>query len=192
MNDRERYLEHKKTLDEFKERSERQLGKNTLVASSGAFAFSLTLLKDFYLNPIDWTRYVLVSSWVVLGVCAFLTYYSDLLSAKAAKRELDGTDELLEDESKSPNSWSNPYSCWVDVINRIVPWLLAVGLVCMLTFACVNFLNKGTVMSDNSKKTQQSEALRSAVPPKAPPRKPNSGEGCTKPQLETGSGQKKD
>jgi len=72
-----------KKLDAIKEENERVLARNTLLIAGGAFTLSATLLKDLYNNPLPWSRWVLIASWVVFGACAFLQIYSDHLSSLA-------------------------------------------------------------------------------------------------------------
>ena len=80
-------------LDDIKIENERVLGRNTLIIAGGAFTLSTTLLKEIYSNPMLWTKWFLISSWVVFGFCAFLQIYSDHLSSLAVDIQRKNVDD---------------------------------------------------------------------------------------------------
>ena len=66
------YLKNlREKLDDIKVENERILGRNTLVIAGGAFTLSVTLIKEIYPSPLTWSKWVLIASWAIFGLCAF-------------------------------------------------------------------------------------------------------------------------
>lgn len=134
------YLYLRKKLDSIKEENERILGRNTLVVAGGAFTLSVTLLKDLYPNPLLWTRYFLVFSWIIFGLCAFLQIYSDHLSSKAVDIQRKNLDDYYLKDMEDAISRPNQFDQWVRRINEITHFFLVIGFISMIVFCSANFL----------------------------------------------------
>lgn len=103
---------------------------------------SAALLKDLYQNPVSWTNWVLIGSWVLLGFCAFAQIYSDHLSSRAVDVQRKILDDYFAEGDDDAINRKNPYDLWVKGINAVTPWVLFLGLGFMILFGTVNFLEK--------------------------------------------------
>lgn len=171
MSNDERYLAHKQQLDEIKQENERLLGRNTLAIAGGAFALSVTLIKDLYPDSLYWSRFFLVSSWVAFGACAFLQIYSDLVSSRAVELELQKSEDYFVNGDESARERSKPHDEKVKFINKWTPWLLALGFCCMITFTAANVLTEkkeGIEMQETQNLSSQSDSQRGVTMPKIP------------------------
>ena len=111
-DDRGTYLAHKQQLDQIKQENERTLARNTLIIAGGAFTLSVTLLKDLYPNPLPWSKWVLILSWAVFGLCAFLQIYADHLSSKAVEVELDKLEDYFQNDIPEARNEMEVYAWW--------------------------------------------------------------------------------
>ncbi|HCY87868.1 MAG TPA: hypothetical protein DHV36_22220 [Desulfobacteraceae bacterium] len=148
------YKEYADQLTAIKIENERLLARNTLVISGGAFTLSIALLKDLYTSPIPWTKWVLIGSWVLFGLCAFLQFYADYLSGLAVDVQRQNFDQHYPDLERF-GQCSNKYNGWVGMINAMTPWIICLGFLCMITFSAANFVySKGATMSKQSQTTE--------------------------------------
>lgn len=160
----EDYLQDlRKKLDEIKIENERILGRNTLAIAGGAFALSVTLIKEIYPNPLPWSKWILIASWALFGLCAFLQIYSDHLSSKAVDIHRQKLDDYYlqhqEDALKRPNK----YDTWVKSINGVTHWLLFLGFFCMIVFSAANFLNPQGGKNMGCQKKSSSETASKGI-----------------------------
>ena len=173
------YLVNK--LDDIKIENERVLGRNTLIISGGAFTLSVTLLKEIYTNPLPWTKWFLILSWVVFGICAFLQIYSNHLSSLAVDVQRKNMDDYYRNNIEEARNRPNKYDQWVRRINGCIPWILCVGFLFMIVFCTTNFLNaeasnmkKPTPDHTVKKENPESDLAKRGVtmPPIPPKQKP--------------------
>ena len=136
------YMEQKGRLDFVKEESEKALGRKTLIIASGAFLISVALLRDLFPNPLHWSRWMLVLSWMVFGFTIFLELLCSHESCMAVDEDLQKLRAYYIEKDKYARNWPNRHEETIHRIHAVTPWIMLFGFFCMVLFAGANFVRK--------------------------------------------------
>ncbi len=173
------YLEFKGRLDDIKEKNERTLGKQILLISGGAFTISLTILKDIYPTPLQWSRWLLILSWIFFGLAAFIQLFSMHFSSLAVEIQQKNLEDYYKKNEESAREKPNKYNIWVRRFNAFIHWIIVLGFICVIIFASANFIQeKEEPMKKKEpvkieKNTQKAGEKKGVTMPKIPVKQEN-------------------
>lgn len=132
------YWEERKTIGEQQFRTAQGYDKAILTVSAGAFALTPTLIKA--LGDLDKLscKWLAVVGWGFLGLAVLATLFAMTASQKACMAQ----EQVIEDRYLNPacETRSNTWQIVTGIVNWVSFSALGAGLVCVATFAAINFL----------------------------------------------------
>jgi hypothetical protein len=131
------------------------------LVAGGALAISVTFIEKIAPSPIPGSRWLALSSWIILSASLVATLYAITESQKAQQKKIENMDsEILQklypedDRYKDLDVSSNPYAKKVRTANYVSLRCAVIGLLCLLIFVFINF--------PAAKKDEQQEPPKSA------------------------------
>ena len=119
------------------------LDKYILAGAGGALVLSLTMLSVFGKNPV--CPVLLLVSWILLALAAGCVLFNLHTTYRANAKEIERADRIIKEhkydftakynEDRDRDQKLNP---WIDILNWIALFVLAVGVVCLLIFGVLN------------------------------------------------------
>ena len=109
------YIEERKSLVEAEKESAQQFDKAILTLSAGAFAISITFIRQIAPTPKEWTLFFLFIGWVAFILSMLSTLYSFLKSQEACTRQREILEKEYFDTKKENQDINNAKE---DIQNR--------------------------------------------------------------------------
>lgn len=116
------------------------------LVAGGSLAVSLTFIEKIAPSPIEWSRWIALAAWLLLGSAIVATMLAIAGSQLAQQKKIENMDsEILqrlypEDERyKNVDIVANPYVQRVHCANTVSLYSAILGLLCLIGFVFVNF-----------------------------------------------------
>lgn len=111
--------------------------KAILTLASGAFVVSITFIKDIIPNIIPHTKYFLLFSWIAFGISIGVTLSSFLTSQHCCLKKIEKLNCSNENTIVIL-----PEDKWTEILNWTSFIFFIIGIICIITFAGLNFYFK--------------------------------------------------
>ncbi len=158
--DREQYIAAKRQAQEGLFSAAQQHDKAILTLAAGAFALSLTFLKEIAPSPRADTTWLIGTCWVflVLSICAVLLSFH--FSVMAFRRQ----DDILDKMFANPDNADDSGNCWkrCTIIANI--FSLSSFVVGIVLLACFSFQNIKTEDHDMTNEPKKVDVSKGALP----------------------------
>ncbi|MEN8123088.1 MAG: hypothetical protein ABFS35_22305 [Bacteroidota bacterium] len=108
-----------------------QFDKQILFISSGALGLSFTFIKDIVDLESAIYKWLLIISWVLFVIIIFFSLLTHYISIQAINTRIENIETNTDRKSKNLNFI-------VKTINRLMIFLIALGLLSLILFVFVN------------------------------------------------------
>lgn len=181
QEDKQLYLEERKTYIELLLNSYNTLDKHMFLLASGAILLSITFLEKITGNSILSYQYILLTSWVLLIIGLISVLLSFFFSGKACHRSIEILDNnYIGEKENGKNIWSNI----TGFFNLLSIFSIIAGIICLATFSFKSIISSEVIMNDKIKEgltppaisqSNRQDGIKPPKPSKNETNKKNSG-----------------
>ncbi len=150
------YLSERQSLTEARKASLSQFDSGILTLAAGGLGISIALIDKIAPHPIEWTKWILLLSWVAFAMSLLSTLCSFFTSAKACKVQIDINTHSYLAEYEEKKTGRIAAATKVEPKNRMaavtkfltfmsgVFFFLGVIFLCAFAFVNLKILKKGS------------------------------------------------
>jgi hypothetical protein len=138
---RKAFYDQRKYLHEAKLEAHKNFDKTMITLSAGAFALSISYLKDLTSSPRVETVWMLHWAWISFGSSLVLILFSFLCSQSAWERKTQREDQAFLNEGAIP-AGRDLWACFTACLNWACLAAFVLGVVLLVRFSVLNYQGK--------------------------------------------------
>ncbi|MDQ8201296.1 hypothetical protein QEH56_24260 [Pelagicoccus enzymogenes] len=176
----EAYKEQRFEADRFALEIGGRFDKMVMTLSGGSLALSITFLEKIAPNPIQWSLWILGTSWLLLVISLLLDLSSLAESQNALQKKISNADNQMlqrfypeQAEYKDLETERNDFREKVSTYSNLCKWTCILGVSLLASFALIN----ATSIKPNKQNDVETETKHAEEHSKAEPRRNETSKG---------------